>query len=54
MMHFYIAKGSGWRLNIVWRGEGAFTPVADTKNGKDSENLKKVLVFQLLLAVIVV
>ena len=33
-------------------GEGACTPIADTKKGKDSENLKKVLVFQLLLAVI--
>ena len=32
---------------------GAFTPVAGTKKGKDRENLKKALVFQLLLAVIV-
>ena len=32
---------------------GASTTVADTKKGKDLENLKKALVFQLLLAVIV-
>ena len=31
-------------------GEGACTPIAATKNGKGLENLKKALVFQLLLA----
>ena len=34
-------------------GEGVCTPIADTKKGKDLENLQKALVFQLLLAVIV-
>ena len=33
-------------------GEGACTPIAEAKKGKDSERLKKLLVFQLLLAVI--
>ena len=35
-------------------GRGVCTPTAHTKKGKDPENLKKALVVQLLLAVIVV
>ena len=39
LMHFCITKGFGYRLNIVWRGEGVCTPIGDTKKGKESENL---------------
>ena len=53
MMHFCITKGFCYRLNIVWWGEGVYTPIGDTKKGKESANLKMVLVFQLLLAGIV-
>ena len=51
--HFYKGKGFDQRLNIVWQGRGACTPIADTRKGQDSENLQKALVFQLILAVIV-
>ena len=34
-------------------GGGICTPIGDTKKGKESENLKTVLVFQVLLAGIV-
>ena len=41
------------RENFAEHGGGVCTPIGDTKKGKESGNLKVVLVFQVLLASIV-
>ena len=50
---FLQRKGFQLATQHCLTGEGACTPIADIKKGKDPENRKKTLVFQLLLALIV-